>query len=359
MTREEILNTPKCPGIYLFTNTINNKHYVGQSICLRNRVRRHLSNSKSIKFIGKHLYDSMKKYGIENYELTILETIDPLSVEDINKELDKLEIYYIAKYDSFNNGYNETIGGGAIRGYKHSEETRKKISENLIKFYKEHPTFVEYSYKPCWAYNFKEKFFENSFSRTELARILNSKYGTNFNSSRIANTISGTQQSCGDFVFGNTKEECLERLKFFETQAARHSVALAPNYQEYLEYLKTIVDKNGYLPPLEEIAKHYNRAKTTIVGWNKHIQEYVELDKYYNRLKLIGYTNSNIDYKLEETKPRYIFYNIVNDTTLILNSLQITETFNITFDSARKLVKEKISKGTLYKEVWKISTYEN
>jgi len=63
----------------------------------------------------------MKKYGIDNFDIEVLETID-------NKEnLKQLEIYYIKKFDSYNNGYNMTVGGDIV-----SNETRKKISEKMI-----------------------------------------------------------------------------------------------------------------------------------------------------------------------------------------------------------------------------------
>ena len=35
---------------------------------------------------------------------------------------------YIKKYNSFNRGYNMTIGGRGVKGLKHSEETKKKLS---------------------------------------------------------------------------------------------------------------------------------------------------------------------------------------------------------------------------------------
>ena len=40
-----------------------------------------------------------------------------------------LEIKHIAEYDSMKNGFNQTIGGEGSFGYKHSEESLKKMSE--------------------------------------------------------------------------------------------------------------------------------------------------------------------------------------------------------------------------------------
>jgi hypothetical protein len=48
---------------------------------------------------------------------------------ELTKLLNELEIKYIKQYDSFNNGYNLTLGGDSISGYKFSEESKKNRSE--------------------------------------------------------------------------------------------------------------------------------------------------------------------------------------------------------------------------------------
>ena len=40
-------------------------------------------------------------------------------------------MFYIKKYDSFENGYNSTFGGEGRRGYKLSQETKELISMSL------------------------------------------------------------------------------------------------------------------------------------------------------------------------------------------------------------------------------------
>ena len=61
-------------GVYLFTNNINHKMYVGSSITLGRRICAHLhyasaNNSKN----NQILYRAIKKYKIENFSLAILE----------------------------------------------------------------------------------------------------------------------------------------------------------------------------------------------------------------------------------------------------------------------------------------------
>ena len=50
------------------------------------------------------IYKAMRKYGVKNF---LFETIEKCQAN----ELDEKERYYIERYNSRNNGYNEAIGG--------------------------------------------------------------------------------------------------------------------------------------------------------------------------------------------------------------------------------------------------------
>ena len=63
----------KLVGIYLITNNINNKGYIGQSTDLKNREYSHLSYLRRNKHNNKHLQYSWNKYGEENFEFIIVE----------------------------------------------------------------------------------------------------------------------------------------------------------------------------------------------------------------------------------------------------------------------------------------------
>lgn len=106
--------------IYMYTNRINGKKYIGQTTRkLMVRHWQHLSQNDS--YIDKDI----KKYGKENFKLEVLE--DNIFEKDL---LHEKERFYIAKYDTFNNGYNMTRGGDD--GTSFSEIDRDKIIE-LIK----------------------------------------------------------------------------------------------------------------------------------------------------------------------------------------------------------------------------------
>lgn len=95
----------KTGKIYKYTNNINGKIYVGQTTtALETRHTKHLTQLED----NTYFHRAIKKYGIDNFSLEVIEDNIPLS------ELDNREIYWIKTLDSYytsNKGYNLTKGG--------------------------------------------------------------------------------------------------------------------------------------------------------------------------------------------------------------------------------------------------------
>ena len=93
-------------GIYGIKNRVNDKIYVGQTYDFQYRWGKHKTALRSNTHSNKKLQFAWNKYGENNF---IVEKIqyDNISKEELNNE----EIKYIKQYDSYNNGYNLTIGG--------------------------------------------------------------------------------------------------------------------------------------------------------------------------------------------------------------------------------------------------------
>lgn len=95
--------------IYKITNKINGKSYIGQTIKpAEQRWQEHKTHAfgSHINDQNKHLYRAIRKYGIENFEFSVIQD----NIETF-EQLDKAEIYWIDFYKSFLEGYNETLGG--------------------------------------------------------------------------------------------------------------------------------------------------------------------------------------------------------------------------------------------------------
>lgn len=95
----------KC-GIYKITNLQNNKSYIGCSKNIEHRWIAHKSESmlEHNPQYNYSIHKAFRKYGIDNFSFEIIELVS-------EQELYEREKYWIAFYDSYNNGYNETIGG--------------------------------------------------------------------------------------------------------------------------------------------------------------------------------------------------------------------------------------------------------
>lgn len=111
-------------GIYKITNKINNKSYIGQSINIEQRIATHFwaAYKENLPSYNYHLYQAIRKYGKENFEVKILATVP----KDKIKLLNELEINFIKQYNSYHNGYNMNEGGNyANQNYDSGERNGK------------------------------------------------------------------------------------------------------------------------------------------------------------------------------------------------------------------------------------------
>lgn len=106
---------------------MNGKMYIGQTNDFKKRKKDHFANGKNNK-INTSLYNAMRKYGVDNFEMEIIE--DDIKKEDINKK----EIYYIKKYNTYYEGYNMTFGGDNC--FQNSPVLKKKISKSVSEAWK-------------------------------------------------------------------------------------------------------------------------------------------------------------------------------------------------------------------------------
>ena len=109
--------------IYKITNDINDKIYIGQTVrTLQERIK---SYKSTYKYGSRPIESAMIKYGIEHFKWEVIDTAQS------KEELDNKERHWISYYNCIvPNGYNVELGGNGIG--KHSEETKRKISEAQI-----------------------------------------------------------------------------------------------------------------------------------------------------------------------------------------------------------------------------------
>ena len=92
----------KICGVYAIKNKMNNKVYIGSSINILNRWKKHENELNRNRHHSEHLQYAWNKYGKENFEFMILEEC---SEENVRER----EQYYIDYYTSYDAEYGYNI----------------------------------------------------------------------------------------------------------------------------------------------------------------------------------------------------------------------------------------------------------
>lgn len=131
--KSEEINNLKLKGIYRIYNTKNNLIYIGSTWkSFMSRFKQHVSKLETQKHHCKSLQQDWNTFGTDCFICEILEI-----VEDKNVLLDR-ETFYIEKFDSYRNGYNENPNPNFSpmlnkSSCLKSSETHKKWWENKKK----------------------------------------------------------------------------------------------------------------------------------------------------------------------------------------------------------------------------------
>lgn len=123
--------------IYLLTNRINNKIYVGSAINFNKRFYRYRKFRHGGPQPERAIEHAIKKYGFENFEFTILDVMDKTgkTKEEVKNFSITKEQYWMDFYRCYEKkiGYNILRKAYSAIGYKASAETRKRVSAAVLK----------------------------------------------------------------------------------------------------------------------------------------------------------------------------------------------------------------------------------
>ena len=231
--------------IYLTTNILTNKIYIGQK-------KSDIFLGESYLGSGKYLKRAVAKYGEENFKVKLIDTAES------RKELSDKEIFYINKFDATNNdvGYNIAkggIGGGEVH-----------INNGIINRFvsKEH---LEDYLNNGWALGFLPGRKEVNHSATRATSISNSLKGKS-----------------------KTREH-----------ARKHNESMKSKHRHW--YTDGTIDGNIQIPEGEEIPSGFFRGRTITeeqrikcgsvnvgrTAWNKGLTKETDerVAKYSNTLK--------------------------------------------------------------------------
>lgn len=104
----------------------SNKVYIGITSNLKKRIARHKLNSKNPRF---HFSIACAKYGFNTIKWEIIDVAKDYSVAH------ELERRYILHFDSYDNGYNSSLGGEGSPGNKQPIKwTKESILKEALKY---------------------------------------------------------------------------------------------------------------------------------------------------------------------------------------------------------------------------------
>lgn len=115
-------------GIYKITNKTNGRCYIGQSTHIEKRWKDHYYAHQNMNDEGYNypLYKAMRKYGYDNFTFEILEECNFTA-------LNEREMFYVKQFNSFNDGYNQTLGGDSTtQSSKLTIEQVLEIQDKLL-----------------------------------------------------------------------------------------------------------------------------------------------------------------------------------------------------------------------------------
>ena len=110
--------------IYRAFNIVNGKSYIGYtSKTLNKRISQHLASAQHGD--NSFFHNALLKYGLDSFDWMILDECRDAETARI------LECHYINEFNSFEGGYNLTVGGeGGAAGRKWTDEQRQEACDN-------------------------------------------------------------------------------------------------------------------------------------------------------------------------------------------------------------------------------------
>jgi len=117
----------KITGIYQIRNQLSGKVYVGSSTDISRRWREHQSRLLEGTHHSKHLQSAWIKYGLENFMFEVLEKVEEAT------NLVTREQVWIDTMKSHHRefGYNSSPTAGSPLGFRHTEESKLKMSQTV------------------------------------------------------------------------------------------------------------------------------------------------------------------------------------------------------------------------------------
>lgn len=237
---------PEKPGIYVWTNKLDGKRYVGQAINLHRRVKEHLERFEKNRE-HKKLYYAMNEAGIENFTISVVKIVE---VPD-KSILDKEEMFYIKAFNCIECGYNRTTGGdGGEFGCFCCDETREKQRQASIELRNKQRDEGMFE---VLIYDIQNKKLYKAHTEEDAARVLKMKRNS------LHSAVTRGTKVHKRFIVARTREDILTILN-------RKSGSTQEEIQQMCDYLKEHPDEATLV-----IAKKFEMTEQTVLRYRRKL----------------------------------------------------------------------------------------
>ena len=266
--------------------------YIGQTtIVLNKRLAQHITETKT-KIKNKRQLSKKCKWIKNLISLKMESLIKIISMElceskNIYLELNKKEIFWISKYSNL---LNSTNGGDGNKGYKHTEECKKRMSEIKLDYFKHNEAIrgeehVLYGTKHSEEYkkNISKKLKEYYKNNPKFSGELNPLYGIP-QSEETKDKISEKNSGEGNGMYGKRFKKTPE-----EIEKCRIAMINSEKFQQSRkseEYRKKISDIVSI--PIYLLDEDFNI-----------LQEFKNTTKC---AEYFGYTRSNVKHAVKDLR---------------------------------------------------------
>ena len=188
-------------AIYQIVNIVTGKAYIGSSVSIKMRWKRHKRSLELNQHHSVLLQRSWNKYGKENFRFQIIE-------ECVATELLDVEQGYLDWSFGNNVSLNVLRVAGRTTGYKHDEDTRRKMSKIQKEYWKNNPEKIKrgeshHNYGKETAEHIKEV-----ISKTHAGKN-NYNYGKEYNKEERENLkskLAGENSPCSKLTWLQVRE---------------------------------------------------------------------------------------------------------------------------------------------------------
>lgn len=276
--------------IYIYTNLLNNKIYIGQTTTsLKRRHQKHLSQLND----NTYFHRAIKKYGINNFKLEVLEDNIDLSI------LDEREKYWIKQKNAFyknGQGYNLTQGGQWGSGTQlicgSAEEEIKELIKNSELTFKQIGDLYGVSLSCISDINRGRSFYDaecdypirKTPQKTQLnSNLVNTIIDLLINSPNLSITDIGLTLGISSYTVGEINRGknswCTKEYKYpLRKGVQQNTYQNKIDQEQVIEICHLLIFSSK---TLSEIGKQFNIAKNTVgdisrgISWKNITQNFI------------------------------------------------------------------------------------